>query len=80
MRTRGAAARPAAFTERFAKVNRLRRMRSSIRFFAITLVFVLSACASYGDVDKTFTPNQAPKTIFDFERQSDTEARQLESV
>jgi multidrug efflux pump subunit AcrB len=58
----------------------VRALRSSIRFFAITLVLMLSACATSGRVDKTFTPSQAHKTIFVSERQSETEARYINQV
>jgi hypothetical protein len=42
----------------------VRALRSSIRVFAITLVLMLSACATSGRVDETFTPSQADKIIF----------------
>jgi hypothetical protein len=41
---------------------------------------VLSACATSGRVDKTFTPNHGAKTLFVSERQSETEARYINQV
>jgi len=55
-------------------------MRFSIRFFTITPVLMLCACATSGHVDKAFTPNQALKTIFVSERQSESEARHINQV
>lgn len=53
-------------------------LKSSIKFFAITLM--LSACATSGRVDKTFTPSQGLKTIYVSERQSEAEARYISQV
>ena len=55
-------------------------MRSSTSRFGIALVLMLSACATSGHVDKTFTPTEAHKTIFVSERQSETEARYINQV
>jgi hypothetical protein len=51
-----------------------------MRFFAVTAAVIFSACATSGHVDKTFTPNQAPRTIFVSERQSESEARHINQV
>lgn len=55
-------------------------MRSSTRRLGIALVLMLSACATSGRVDKTFTPSQSQRTIFVSERQSETEARYINQV
>jgi len=46
----------------------------------VTAVLLLSACATSGRVDKTFTPSQVPKTIFVSERQTELEARHINQV
>jgi hypothetical protein len=53
---------------------------SSLTASAITAVLMLSACATFGRVDRTFTPSQVPKTIFVSERQSEHEARHINQV
>ena len=56
-------------------------MRFATRGFGLSLVLmVLSACATSGRVDKTFTPNHGAKTFFVSERQSETEARYINQV
>jgi len=55
-------------------------MRRSIRFFAVALVLMLSACATSGHVAQTFAPSGAAKTLFVSERQSETEARYINQV
>ena len=56
-------------------------MRSAARGFGLSVVLmVLSACATSGRVDKTFTPNHGAKTLFVSERQSETEARYINQV
>jgi hypothetical protein len=53
---------------------------SSLTASAVTAVLMLSACATSGRVDRTFTPSQVPKTIFVSERQSEHEARHINQV
>lgn len=55
-------------------------MRSPIRIVGITTALILSACATSGRIDKTFTPSQALKTPSVSERQSETEARYINQV
>ena len=51
-----------------------------ISALASLVLMVLSACATSGRVDKTFTPNHGAKTLFVSERQSETEARYINQV
>ena len=53
---------------------------SSLTASAVTAVLMLSACATSGRVDRTFTRSQGPKTIFVSERQSEHEARHINQV
>jgi capsular polysaccharide biosynthesis protein len=53
---------------------------SSLTASAVTAVLMLSACATSGRVERTFTPSQVPKTIFVSERQSEQEARHINQV
>jgi hypothetical protein len=55
-------------------------LRSPIRIVGITTALILSACATSGRIDKTFTPSQALKTPSVSERQSETEARYINPV
>jgi uncharacterized membrane protein len=55
-------------------------LRSPIRIVGITTALILSACATSGRIDKTFTPSQALKTPSVSERQSETEARYINQV
>jgi len=53
-------------------------MRLAVRL--VILASMLSACATSGRVDSAFVPNQAARTIFVSERQSEYEARHVDQV
>ena len=51
-----------------------------MRLIGLAVVLMLSACATSGRVDKTFTRSQVPKTILVSERQSEYESRHINQV
>ena len=55
-------------------------MRSALTVSAVTAALMLSACATSGRVDRTFTSSQVPRTIFVSGRQSEYEARHINQV